>query len=97
MNLIERLKSDIGDPSKKKDLSEKALKDLGYAFTSNNIEVESKAPENGQVKEKFYLREVIETDSPKRVLDFCYLFSVGRQTGIIINQPFYRYADFFNS
>lgn len=93
MNLIDRLKSDIGDPSKKKDLAEKALKDLGYNFTSNNIEVESNPP---ATKEKFFLREVIEVDRPKRVLDFCYLYSVSRQTGIVINQPFHRYAEFFS-
>lgn len=93
MNLIERLKSDIGDPAKKKNLAEEALKNLGYQFTSNNIEVESNPP---APKEKFFLREVVETDRPRRVLDFCYLYSVGRQTGIVINQPFHRYAEYFS-
>ena len=92
MNVVERLKADIGDPKKKKEITEKAFKELGYDFTKNNIEVDSEPP---APKEKFFLREVIEVDRPKRVLDFCYFYSVSRKTGIVINQPFYRYADMF--
>ena len=92
-NLVERLRQDIGDPEKKKSITEKDLKNLGYDFTQNNIEVESQPP---APKEKFFLREVIDTDQPRRTLDFCYMYSVNRKTGIIINQPFYRYANMFS-
>ncbi len=88
--LIDRLSGDIGDPDKRKEISEKDFKALGYKFTENNIEVESTTTKPQQ---KYIIHEVADVDRPSRVLDFCYLYSKNRATGLVLAHKFSRYAD----